>query len=240
MKFDKNSIERFKYDTMINFINCYVMRKKYQNEEIKKRLNLINARNESSDPSKLPNVNVELMHRLLIENCPQSAVAPVLYDDKEETILEYILQADIIEDIGPFFHSIIDYLLKKKIPLVSNSSLFYPVFKFLIANETYSISYLQTLHDIIKTCDISPESIYDEENGANPLHLIINSKQIKPLHLSFLCDKFPHWMSMGTKNAEHRIPLLLAIEWKNFDAFYIVCRRMLENKIDINSYLRQR
>eukprot|EP01084_Bolivina_argentea_P024637 45889_1 len=55
--------------------------------------------------------------------------------------------------------------------------------------------------------------------------------------LSYLCKKYPLWMNM--KNQQGEIPMYLAIEKKDFDAFYCLCRYMTEMKINVKSYLKK-
>merc|ERR1712228_49894 len=54
----------------------------------------------------------------------------------------------------------------------------------------------------------------------------------------YFCTTYPQWMTMKNKNGH--IPLYLTIKKKDINSFFILCRYMTENDVDVKTYLRKK
>ena len=103
-----------------------------------------------------------------------------------------------------------------------------------------AVPYFELLCEIMMSCSISAAAITNEL-GENPIHIIIRSKvsfQEQQRKLSFLCRRFPEWMS--TRNNEGKLPIYYAVAEKDVDSFYSLSRLMLEHELDLKLALRER
>eukprot|EP01084_Bolivina_argentea_P040441 74750_1 len=73
-------------------------------------------------------------------------------------------------------------------------------------------------------------------DGFTPIHQLISSHKSKSSTIKYinkltkLCSRYSQWLTI--KNVHNHIPLLVAIQKSDFDAFFCLCRYML----NVNSY----
>eukprot|EP01084_Bolivina_argentea_P218823 371260_1 len=212
--------------------------------QLKKRLNMINVKEEKLHVEK-QNIeeyfNIKLMHHLLINQYPQ-IITNTIYNNIEQSALGFVLNTEYLDNLDSYFEHAINWLLAKKSRLfVSEIGLLHKLFVNVIENKSDKTEfYFGIFNNIIKKCDISILNICDQRRN-NPLHSIIANGESKPLFLSILsnlCSQYPQWMTMQNKRNE--IPLYLSIKHKDIDLFYMLCRCMVDSKIDIKMYLKQK
>eukprot|EP01083_Nonionella_stella_P113712 335355_1 len=179
----------------------------------------------------------KLMHQLLIERNPE-IISSQIHRENQQSVLGFMLNKNHLDDIDAYWSEIVDDLLAKDAQILSKEiNLLYRLFVYIIRNKSDSIRYLETLHEIIKKCQLL--KICDKNGGNNPIHYVISSNMsfTAPI-LSFLCKTYPEWMMMTNK--EGHIPLYLAMENRNTNGFFTLCRFMVQNKVNIKQILKER
>eukprot|EP01083_Nonionella_stella_P193903 715584_1 len=249
------------YDTFVNIMYC-IHPKKHgtlvddtnpKHIAIKTRVdeyqnNLTNLCDKQKAKYGLQLPKKQLLHHVLINYDPQ-IIANSIHSQFQQTALGNVLDETYFDDIGPYFDAVVGFLLTRNAPLFlkevsSLATLFIHVLtnKFTLRQRRY---YFDVFEKTIQRCAISVSNVCDKD-GNNPLHNVIkipkkessSRRWLLLSSLSYLCDKYPEWMSM--QNHKGLIPLYYAIQQKDIDFFYLLCRHMSQHDMDMTVYLSER
>eukprot|EP01084_Bolivina_argentea_P156250 272302_1 len=181
---------------------------------------------------------MKLIHQLLAKYNPEIMMA-LIHREYEQTVLGYMLNKHLLDDINFYFNDVVHNLLQKNVSLLTKEGkLLYPLFIHTIQSKSIPTLYLNTLHEIIEKCHVPLLRICDA-NGNNPIHHIISSNmKFKTNILTHLCETYPEWVNM--KNNAGNIPLYLSIQHKNINGFYCISKYMEENNMNIKKILKQK
>eukprot|EP01084_Bolivina_argentea_P304714 526338_1 len=213
-----------------------------KNNKIRKNIMGISFDNNVSE-HKVEQTPIKLLHHLLMQFDYKLVVNPIIEIRKRsipETPFSFLMmhfdKLDVY--IKDLIHSLLYFEDAEEPDLtIVDHRIFVVVFRKIIDKQNDQTSKIEALLELMEICQVAADLVFDE-NRFNPLHYIMNSTQNYVSLLPSICVKYPLWMIGANKNGH--IPLQIAVQQKNINNFYCLCRFMTQTGININHYFLQR